>query len=206
MTKLTNTQIYEKLSAPFPIEAYSVDSSRGFDLSSLKAQYIVERFNEVLGIGFWKLEGEFKEAGKDILYFGTLSVFINGDWSGHSGVGHSLGKRNLGDTYKSAQTDAMSKLGSKFGVGNDSFKGLVDPRQIKSKTPFKGPQKPVEARKPTSMDQTIGKLRKLCSDMTDNFCDLDKCDATMQKLGIKKWSDLSGWDEGRMRAAIAALS
>ena len=48
--ELTDKQIYDKLKAPFPKDAYSCDSSRGFNLTSIKAQYVIERLNDVLGI------------------------------------------------------------------------------------------------------------------------------------------------------------
>ena len=38
------------LKAPFPAEALSADTSRGFELTSIKAAYVVERLNEVFGL------------------------------------------------------------------------------------------------------------------------------------------------------------
>ena len=48
-TVLDENEVYEALAAPFPDEALAKDSSRGFDLTSVKAQYVVERLNTVLG-------------------------------------------------------------------------------------------------------------------------------------------------------------
>lgn len=45
---LTQAQ-WEALHAPFPPEALSADTSRGFELTSIKAAYIIERLNEVFG-------------------------------------------------------------------------------------------------------------------------------------------------------------
>ena len=45
---LTDTQI-SALRAPFPVEALSADTSRGFELTSIKAAFVVERLNEVFG-------------------------------------------------------------------------------------------------------------------------------------------------------------
>ena len=39
----------EALRAPFPAEALSSDTSRGFELTSIKAAYVIERLNEVFG-------------------------------------------------------------------------------------------------------------------------------------------------------------
>ena len=119
--------LYEQLSAPFPQEAYTRDDSRGFALTSLKPQYIVERLNEVCGVDGWELVGEFTRGDGDVLFTGKL--VINDGFTGHGqiAVGAALIKKSLSDAYKSAKTDALSKAASYFGVGNDMFKGLVEP-------------------------------------------------------------------------------
>ena len=38
------------LRAPFPAEALSADTSRGFELTPIKKAYLVERLNEVFGL------------------------------------------------------------------------------------------------------------------------------------------------------------
>lgn len=129
-------EIYNKLSASFPMEAYQVDSSRGFDLSSIKAQYIVERLNEVLGISGWDLQGNFEKIKDDIIFHGKLIIRFKNDKDEviileHCGIGYCGSKKNLGDQYKSAKTDCLSKTASLFGIGNECFKGLIDPKSIK---------------------------------------------------------------------------
>jgi hypothetical protein len=46
---LTQDQI-QALRSPFPPEALSADTSRGFELTSIKAAYVIERLNEVFGL------------------------------------------------------------------------------------------------------------------------------------------------------------
>ena len=118
---------YRELLKPFPAEAYSVDSSRGFNLTSIKAQYVVERLNEVMGVDGWELVGNFEKEGTGVLFIGKL--VLNDGFSGHSqlAVGYSDTKKNIGDAYKGAMTDALSKAASKFGLGNEVFKGNVAP-------------------------------------------------------------------------------
>lgn len=65
-------ELYEALRADFPEEAYSADRSRGHVLTSLKAQYITERLNEVFGLGNWSLSGEWQEVDDGVLYLGKL--------------------------------------------------------------------------------------------------------------------------------------
>ena len=49
MLKLTDEQ-KALLLADFPAEALSKDTSRGFELTSIKAMYVIERLNDVFGI------------------------------------------------------------------------------------------------------------------------------------------------------------
>jgi hypothetical protein len=129
--------IYKKLSAPFPQEALKADKSRGsLVLTSITAQYIVERLNNVLGFTNWRLEGEYEKTDNGILFQGKLVLFLGHLAKTPEGasmyhyvpaIGYSDNKRNVGDTYKSARTDALSKAASTLGVGNDVFKGLVPP-------------------------------------------------------------------------------
>lgn len=128
-------EIYMELSKPFPADALSTDSSRGFDLTSVKAQYVVERLNEVLIAGQrggWEFVGDFEKVDGGIIYHGKL--VINDGYRGSSqvAVGFSTIKKHVGDAYKGAMTDSLSKAASKFGIANDVFKGIVTPP---SKTP-----------------------------------------------------------------------
>ena len=46
---MLNQDQIEALRAPFPPEALSADTSRGFELTSIKAAFVIERLNEVFG-------------------------------------------------------------------------------------------------------------------------------------------------------------
>ena len=126
----TVAELYKKLTAPFPKEAMSVDSSRGFDLTSIKAQYIIERMNEVFGIDGWRFTGTYQSTEKGVIYLGRLIYKIENEDFIREGVGYSDNKKNMGDTYKGATTDFISKVCSHLGVGNEVFKGNIDVRTI----------------------------------------------------------------------------
>lgn len=136
------SSVYEELAAPFPDEAMSKDKSRGFALTSVKAQYVIERLNTVLGVMNWTFGGEFKETEDGVLYMGSLIISINGKQNRHFAPGYcsyvtvnAKGEEKtklLGDVYKSAHTDSLSKCASKIGVANDVFKGLIDANSIGS--------------------------------------------------------------------------
>lgn len=126
-------EIYEALRKPFDLSCYSVDSSRGFNLTSLRAQYVSIRLNEVLGLENWKFDGEFKETDKGVVFFGELTIKLNNEVSiTKKAIGGSSYKKNIGDTYKSAQTDALSKCGSYFGIAEQAFCGLINPEDVEA--------------------------------------------------------------------------
>ncbi|MEE8598013.1 MAG: Rad52/Rad22 family DNA repair protein [Dehalococcoidales bacterium] len=119
---------YMKLIKSFPDEAMTTDNSRGFPLTSIKAQCVVERLNQVFGFDGWELEGEYETTKDGVLFFGKLEVEASGEGRHHhSGIGYSKNKKVEGDAYKSARTDCLSKCASWFGVGNEVFKGNVTP-------------------------------------------------------------------------------
>lgn len=141
-------ETYTKLTAEFPPEALSVDDSRGFALTSVRAQWIVERLNEVLGVDGWQFTGKYEpQSDGGVLYFGQLTIVGDeGKWHTVEGVGFAASKKNLGDTYKGARTDALSKAASLIGVANSVFKGMVKPpeksdaRKTSSTVPPKFPK------------------------------------------------------------------
>ena len=64
---LTQDQI-QALKSPFPPKALSVDTSRGFELTSIKAAFVIERLNEVFGtcgIGWRYVHSPFEEMHAD---------------------------------------------------------------------------------------------------------------------------------------------
>lgn len=127
-------RIYGLLTAEFPEEALSIDDSRGFDLTSVKAQYVIERLNEVLGYGEWNFRGTYERTDRGVIFHGVLRIWVHDRWIEHESIGYSADKKNLGDTYKSARTDCMSKAASYFGVANSVFKGKIRPVKGASKT------------------------------------------------------------------------
>ena len=116
-------EMYEEFKKPFPKEALTEDTSRGFPLTSIKAQYIIERLNDVCGIDNWTFEGKHEVHKEGIVFFGTLRIIGKDQGLERSAEGFSLIKKNLGDSYKSARTDALSKAASMVGIGNSVFKG-----------------------------------------------------------------------------------
>lgn len=155
---LDEMEVYKKLAAPFPKAAYVADRSRmntktgrGIVLTSLKAQFVIERLNEVLGFMNWSHGGEYQvQTDGSVIFQGALVVTINGKQNRFFSAGFGSKKTNMGDTYKSAKTDSLCKCASQIGVGNDAFKGLIDPDTLE----LRGASKSTSTRKTTDKKET----------------------------------------------------
>lgn len=120
--KLSDSQV-EMLKKKLPAEAVKPHPTKTY-LSSIKVIYIVERLNEVFGVGGWFVRNRFEvREGKMVV---CHSVFTAPEY----GIEHeSYGgndNTDLGDAYKGACTDALSKIASYLYIGMDVYKGLTD--------------------------------------------------------------------------------
>jgi hypothetical protein len=124
--KEKNEEIYARLTADFPSEAYTADTSRGFELTSLKAQYVVDRLNQVFGIFGWDYKTNILENNeKGVLLEGILTVQMDGLARLVKNFGSSAHKKLMADGYKGASTDALGKCASMLGIGDQVFKGNI---------------------------------------------------------------------------------
>jgi hypothetical protein len=147
-----SAEVYEKLTADFPQDAFVVDKSRGFQLIGMRSAFIVERLTEVfgmLGFGWRYARSPFTQANKEIITEVILQYHV-GDgatwpyiwddgwkqdkndkaiWSepiiGVGGNQLGSGGVPLSDAQKSAESNALSKAASRIGVGIKAYKGLL---------------------------------------------------------------------------------
>ena len=160
---LTEKQI-SALRAPFPVEALSADTSRGFELTSIKAAFVVERLNEVFGpcgCGWRYVHSPFEFAESEVLTEVALQFRVaeggcdpvvwdaetrgwvftadSGAWSwpiyAPGGRRPGKGTAPITDARKGAITDGLTKAASMVGVGHEVFKGLVRTGQPAQKAP-----------------------------------------------------------------------
>lgn len=134
MNEEKKLNIYDQLKAPFEKEALKPDKSRwnakenkGIILTSITPQYIVDRLNIVFGIYGWDFQGTHEKVNEGVLFHGELTIKEDNKSRTVKNTGFCLLKKNLGDMYKSASTDCLSKCASYIGVGDDVFKGKVKP-------------------------------------------------------------------------------
>lgn len=121
--KLSPEQL-QKLKEPLPAEAVKPHPTKTY-LSSIKAIYVVERLNDVFSLGGWEVENlVVKEEGKWVVVKSTFTakeygIVIRDIFGGNDNA-------DLGDAYKGACTDALTKIGSYLGIGMNVFKGLTE--------------------------------------------------------------------------------
>lgn len=124
--KLSPEQI-ALLKKPLPPEAVKPHPTKTY-LSSIKSIYVVERLNEVFGIGSWRLRNEIIDNKTAMII--VRSVFNAPEYGielesfgGNDNGGAGSKNFDLGDAYKGASTDALTKICSFLEIGIDVYKG-----------------------------------------------------------------------------------
>lgn len=137
--------IYAKLSAPFPEDAIQRtkggQTGRGYDTTGIGYQFIVNRLNEVLGVGGHRVanrtmtveEGKSTGSGRktydaDCELTLQLGRWVNGEFKPFAeaigdGNHNSLAR---GDARKGAYTNAFKKAAAFLGVGRQAYEGTLD--------------------------------------------------------------------------------
>lgn len=108
------------LTRPLPAEAVTPHPTKTY-LSSIKSIYVTERLNEVFGVGAWRVEtNKVDQSNKMVVVKVRLTIPAYGiDYECYGGNDNA----DLGDAYKGATTDALTKIASWLGIGQEVFKG-----------------------------------------------------------------------------------
>jgi len=156
-------KIYLALSAPFPEEAIERTdgriTGRGYSTTGIKYQYVVNRLNEVLGLGCYRAHRTVTvkevstakgrqafEAICDITL--ELGEWIDGEfvtWAealadgGHTATSEA-------DARKGAYTNALKKAAAFFGVGRQAYEGTLDDDNVADPDPSEPTMLPTEVR------------------------------------------------------------
>lgn len=146
MKQLTPEQI-ARLKSPLPSEAVKQHPTKTF-LSSIKAIYVVERLNDVFGIGSWHLRSEVVDSSTAMIVVkSTLTIPEYGieleSFGGNDNGGENSKNHDLGDAYKGATTDALTKICSYLGIGMDVFKGKGQKVTAYNHKELETPEKPL---------------------------------------------------------------
>jgi len=129
--KTITKEMYEALKRPLDAKAVTKHPTKTY-LSSIKAIYVTERLNDVFGCGTWQIRTEkISENDKGMIVVKTtLTIPQYGvyyeSFGGNDNGGDGNKNFDLGDAYKGATTDAITKICSYMGIGIEVFKGNVN--------------------------------------------------------------------------------
>lgn len=152
--KKVTSEMREALRKPLPSEAVTKHPTKTY-LSSIKAIFVVERLNEVFGVGSWTTKNKVisvSDKGMVVvhskLYIEEYGIRLE-SFGGNDNGGESSKNFDLGDAYKSACTDALTKMCSYLEIGISVFKGQGNrPNEPTQPTPPQTQATPKEPVKP----------------------------------------------------------
>lgn len=127
-TKTITPEMYQALKADLPGEAIKPHPTKTY-LSSIKAIYVTERLNDVFGCGSWQIRTEkiSENTNGMVVIKTTLTIPEYGvyyeSYGGNDNGGDTNKNFDLGDAYKGATTDGITKIGSYLGIGMKVFQG-----------------------------------------------------------------------------------
>lgn len=158
--KIVTEDMRSRLNTPLPPEAITQHPTKKF-LSSIKSIYVTERLNEVFGVGSWQIKTEaIDSSSKMIVCKVTLTIPAYGIAYECFGGNDNA---DLGDAYKGATTDALTKIASWMGIGAEVFKGEAG-------KPTPKPQQSTTQRKKLTVNDLMveGTSEKLCQWINKN--------------------------------------
>lgn len=147
----------EQLRKPLPTEAITKHPTKTY-LSSIKNIYIVERLNDVFGVGSWTQKSKVISVHEGmVVVHSELTIPEYGiqleSFGGNDNGGEGSKNFDLGDAYKGACTDALSKICSFLEIAIDVFKGngnkpTVDPKKTEAPKTPEPPKTPTPPQQP----------------------------------------------------------
>jgi len=146
-TKKISEEQIKKLKEPLPKEAVSQHPTKTY-LSSIKAIFVTERLSDVFGVGSWRINSEIIEKTTNGMVVVKVKLTIPEynieleSFGGNDNGGEGNKNFDLGDAYKGAVTDAITKIGSWLYIGIDVFKGQKKPDQNNTQKQDEQNQKP----------------------------------------------------------------
>ncbi len=196
-----DSKMREQLEKPFPSEAIQQHPTKSF-LSTIKAFYVVERLNDVFGIGRWNLTHKIVERTDDyILVSGRIILLdyacvVPVQYGGHTIIGTNT---EIADGYKSAVTDLMSKSASYLHIGIDVFKGKVKSGKPPSSgnTPKGKKEQPTTSLSPSSTTSGVisePQRKRLYAKYKESEMGEDDYRVFMKKFGYEHSKDIKKID------------
>lgn len=160
MDENTRKKLYAALSAPFPEACIQRTegrlTGRGYDTTGIAYQYIVNRLNEVLGVGGFRVHREVtvkliqRSNGKPAFEAICDLTLELGEWTNGTFVTFAESLADGGhvssseaDARKGAYTNAFKKAAAFHGVGRQAYEGSLDDDNLPTD------ESPAQAQTPT---------------------------------------------------------
>ncbi len=159
-------EIRKQLREPLPEEAVSPHPTKTY-LSTIKPIYVIERINDVFGLGSWTLKSEVIERIEKFVVVKAVLEIPDYGFYGEAYGGND--NADIGDAYKGATTDALTKIaGQQLEIGIDVFKGKATdrkPRQQTSRKPdseaLKSPRQATKHEKGSEVSRDLDAIKSL---------------------------------------------
>lgn len=131
--------VREQLAAELPEEAVErskgAQTGKGYDTTGYGYQYVVNRFNDVVGLDGWTYEFEIIKTDEgqsksgQVRYMVTVTTKITITFKDKTAVRACAGghvSNNYADAVKGAITNSFKKTAALFGVGKSAYEGTID--------------------------------------------------------------------------------
>ena len=159
MTPEPKKKLYHQLAQPFPEEAIERTDGRqtgkGYSTTGIKAQFIINRLNETLGIGGWRTHRTItvKElttnSGRKAYEAVCDLVLELGEWANGAFVPFAEALADGGhvsvseaDARKGAFSNGLKKAAAAFGCGWQAYAGTIDDDNVPADTSMQAQQEP----------------------------------------------------------------
>lgn len=198
--KITS-EMYKELRRALPAEAVTKHPTKTY-LSSIKAIYVVERLNEVFGAGMWTVKNSLiREESKHIVVKSELTLEeYTGYWEAFGGNDNA----DLGDAYKGACTDALTKIGSYLGIAMEVFKGQgnQEPKASKPEIVKEGVKSPETPKQPENTPARMQLSKEFSSLLSNSLITDDERKKAILKINVYTEADFIKMNEA-LRKRIA---
>jgi hypothetical protein len=116
---MTTEQLLERLAMPFAADEVkwkpqAVKGNRALAVCYIDARLVMDRLDEVFGVGGWKDEYTPLNNGAVLC---QLSAKVGGEWVSRQDVGSESEQPDEHDRCKAAFSDALKRAAVKFGIG-----------------------------------------------------------------------------------------
>lgn len=177
--ELTQAQI-ELIKKWLPFKALSArEGARGDAKTSIAPWSVTDRLNDVFGIDGWTTDAEFVMERNGMVVVKLL--FNAPDYGIHHTTFGGNNNKDLGDAFKGAETDALTKVASWLGIGTGVWRGeyahdhyVVDGVDLAAKKPKSAtpqpkaqPKKKVQVKRVTNVEDIKATIKTLMENNAD---------------------------------------